>query len=520
MQSLTRLQPPDKAGKPQEPQDVEEEGEIELEDPYMELFDWTKLTVYTITPIVIICVAASLLYKKVNESHQYILANQTIIPRLVVNGSGSTMMATTFWRWTSLFHDSLAENDYVVDAEYLPTGSSTGLRDLFAGGALFASTEGSLVVTQAINASATQAELDPSHTLHYGTFMLPIVAGALAVVCNIPGISINEPPLMFDGNTLAAIFSGQIVWWNDTRIQSLNMNITLPRQLITPIVLNDPTDIMPTYLATYYPPFQSTTEKIFSWPSSFIKGNSAFELMYISGIMSNSITYTPIEALLQAQTSGRNPTVATIINKLGEKVAPSKHSVEAALASAFFDPNLIMPGYLSITDRNVTGAYPLSFVSFVLLRQNYYYLIPGSKQECLRVKFMLDLILYAMTDPTATQSLSDNGWNPIGGAVLDNNLGRLGAVTCNNENVKHQLDLDREKTQFYTTVDYEWDTSITFWSNLNSLPATRVGLSIYLTFYVLLILSNAIPFIANMCHIDEEKKVKVAKPAKRKVKWT
>jgi ABC-type phosphate transport system substrate-binding protein len=43
-----------------------------------------------------------------------------------------------------------------------------------------------------------------------------------------------------DGATLAAIWTGGIVWWNDTAIQTLNPALTLPQQRILLTYANDP----------------------------------------------------------------------------------------------------------------------------------------------------------------------------------------------------------------------------------------------------------------------------------------
>ncbi len=58
----------------------------------------------------------------------------------------------------------------------------------------------------------------PGKILH-----LPIVAGGVAIIYNLPG----NPKLKLDGDTLADIYLGNITKWNDPKIAALNPGVDL-----------------------------------------------------------------------------------------------------------------------------------------------------------------------------------------------------------------------------------------------------------------------------------------------------
>ena len=66
----------------------------------------------------------------------------------------------------------------------------------------------------------------PGKILH-----LPIVAGGVAIIYNLPG----DPKLKLDGDTLAGIYLGNITKWNDPKIAALNPGVALPDVAIVPV---------------------------------------------------------------------------------------------------------------------------------------------------------------------------------------------------------------------------------------------------------------------------------------------
>ncbi|KAJ3075532.1 hypothetical protein HDU98_007778 [Podochytrium sp. JEL0797] len=476
-----------------------------------------------LTPILILCIAAGLLYKMVDESVQTHLQAQTVVQHVMVNGSGSNVISTTFWNSIKLFEAEVqAPPGFQVDLGYESSNSGEGVADLFSGGVMFAGSE-----VEVTSVEFQSGYVNPMSPRHSGAIMLPVTVGALAVVYNLPGLGIGGEVLNFDAGALAGIFSGQIAWWNDTRLQSRNPGIVFPKELITVIVSSDASDTFPAYLARYSALFAgSVPGKLYPWPSWFLRGSTVLENMYISGITFNSITYTGCEAVIQAFSSGRSPTVANLVNVKGELVSPVLSAIMVAVGavSEGLNSSAVLHDFLSFTDVNVTGAYPLTFASFVVMRQNYFQYGGGSVVDCLAVKYLVEWLQFTLTDSGVAQSLTASGWSGVGSALVNRNLNALVAVTCNNVSVRLEIDSDAEKNAFYETANYEWDSAIPFWSNLNSFPYTTIGMASYLAFYILLIASTAIPFVLNMCRIDPENDIrhqrKSALLSKEKIKWT
>ncbi|ELR13233.1 uncharacterized protein ACA1_339710 [Acanthamoeba castellanii str. Neff] len=66
--------------------------------------------------------------------------------------------------------------------------------------------------------------------------MLPMMAQPIVPIYNL-GPSVTT--LVLDGPTLGAIWVGDIVWWNDTRIEQLNNGTTFPAERILLARSND-----------------------------------------------------------------------------------------------------------------------------------------------------------------------------------------------------------------------------------------------------------------------------------------
>ncbi|KAJ3083331.1 hypothetical protein HDU99_010885, partial [Rhizoclosmatium hyalinum] len=68
---------------------------------------------------------------------------QTQVPHLYVNGTGSSMMANTYWRSLAMFSTYLTNQkaSYIVDSKYISTSSGVGKSDFSNGYSLYAATD-------------------------------------------------------------------------------------------------------------------------------------------------------------------------------------------------------------------------------------------------------------------------------------------------------------------------------------------------------------------------------------------
>ncbi|KAI9341226.1 hypothetical protein BDR26DRAFT_918549 [Obelidium mucronatum] len=473
----------------------------------------TGYAILQFLPLVLSTVGIACLYK-VDDSHNNI---SKASPSLLVNGSGASMVATSFWRWMDDFpaYQQSFETSR-VQMSFLSVGSGIGRSDFFAGYSLFGATDsdiskGQLSYFLPDGSDASQLNvtkfINPQTPQHLGTLLFPSISGALAIVYNIQGVN---GTLIFNATVLGNIFCGAITLWNDPSIQQLNPAIALPNSLISVVGRADSsgsTNIFTTYLSTYSPAFKKaigiSSQPI--WPASFVKRNSAIELMYVCETLQNSITYVPLEAVIQANSA--TVVVAGIINRNGRVVYPSVGAVAEAL-SISTPPTYQRHQYFSITDANSENAYPISLMSFVLLREHYFYFSPGSNTDCDRVKEMVLFWYFAFTHPTATAGLAGNGWVPISGKLLDFNMKALSSITCNHVNMMELIRIELDKTLFYGSdkEKYALDSAYSFWDIADSsFAASAVGSAVYIFFYAIVLLSGLIPYGINMMTYQRSK---------------
>ncbi|KAI9341130.1 hypothetical protein BDR26DRAFT_934144 [Obelidium mucronatum] len=448
-------------------------------------------------PLLISAIGVGCLYRVDNSRNTISKAS----PPLLVNGSGSTR-----------------SKRHHVELIYFPVGSGIGRSEFFNGYSLFGSTDSDVSSEQRKYFLPDNANLQDINTTEYtnakagqhlGNFMFPVISGALAIVYNVHGIN---GTLVFNATVLGNIFSGVTTMWNDLSIQELNPSIALPATLINVASRSDSsgsTSLFTEYLCEYSRIFKTLigASSQPKWPSTFIKRNSAIELMYVCETLDNSITYVPLEAVQEANSASVR--VAGIYNKRKRIVFPSVEAVQEAL-------RVSTPGtfsrhqYFSITDADSDTAYPISLMSFVLVREHYFYFMePRAQTDCDRVQEMVLFWYFAMTQPAATSILTSNGWVPITGILLEMNLKMLSMITCNHVNMMELIENQLRKNEFYGENEEKYVLSIsyTFWEIASSsFVASPVGSSIYVLFYSCIFFAGIIPFCNNMINYQISKK--------------
>src|SRR5581483_7425478 len=156
-----------------------------------------------------------------------------------LTGAGATFPAPLYTRWFDTYAQSCG-----VQVNYQAIGSGGGIRQHTEKTVDFAASDAILTPEQFAGAP--------------GTIMIPTVAGAVAMVANIPGLTPGQ--LHMSGDTVAKIYLGEISRWNDGRLIAENPGMTLPDQAITPVHRSDgsgTTNIFTTYLSKISPDWQS-----------------------------------------------------------------------------------------------------------------------------------------------------------------------------------------------------------------------------------------------------------------------
>ncbi|HWA40811.1 MAG TPA: phosphate ABC transporter substrate-binding protein PstS [Gemmatimonadales bacterium] len=125
-----------------------------------------------------------------------------------LTGAGATFPTPIYQRWFSDY-----ARTHQVQINYQSIGSGGGIRQYTAGTVDFGASDAPMTDSMI---SAVRGNV-----VH-----IPTVLGAVVVTCNLPALGATK--LRLDGPTIADIFLGRIVRWNDPRLATLNPGVSLP----------------------------------------------------------------------------------------------------------------------------------------------------------------------------------------------------------------------------------------------------------------------------------------------------
>ncbi len=264
---------------------------------------------------------------------------------MLINGAGSTFDYPAFTKW----FEAYAQVDPNVKFNYQSIGSGAGQKQLLNQTVDFGASDAPMSDESMSNA--------PGHILH-----LPIVAGGVAIIYNLPG----DPKLKLDGDILANIYLGNITNWNDSKIAALNPGVNLPDSTIIPVHRSDgsgTTFIFTDYLTAVNPSWADTVKKgtAVQWPSGIgvgAKGNAgvAGQVKELPG----AIGYAEL-----AYADQNKIPYADMKNAAGNFISPSPDSVQAALATASIPDDF----RFSMVNASGDRSYPIAGVSWALIYQ-------------------------------------------------------------------------------------------------------------------------------------------------------
>ena len=238
-----------------------------------------------------------------------------------------------------------------VKVNYQSIGSGGGIRQLQELTVDFGASDGIMDEKQ-------KAEARGGAALH-----LPTVAGAVAVVYNLPGVKRAE--LKLPPEVLADIYLKKIKTWSDARIKAANPGVNLPATDIAVVHRSDgsgTTYIFTNYLAKVSPEWKDKVGNATSvnWPGDVGgKGNEG---------VANSVQQIPgaVGYVELAYAKQNNMAWAQLRNKSGNYLEPSLDG--AALAAD--QPNLPDNMEVMITDSPNAKAYPISGFTWLLVYEN------------------------------------------------------------------------------------------------------------------------------------------------------
>jgi len=266
-----------------------------------------------------------------------------------LNGAGATFPQPIYRKWFADY-----ANKTGVKINYQSIGSGGGIRQLSEGTVDFGATDSPMKDDEIAKAKG-------------GAIMhIPTVIGMVVVTYNVPELT---QPLKLTGQTIADVFQGRIVKWNDTRVATLNPGVALPNKDILVVYRSDgsgTTFIFSDYLATVSPQWATAPGrgKELKWPVGIgAKGNEG-----VAGQVKQtpySLGYVELAYAKQNQLQ-----FAHIRNASGQFVAPTIESVTAAADAALAKLPATTDYRVSIVNAPGAQSYPISSFTWILAYYN------------------------------------------------------------------------------------------------------------------------------------------------------
>jgi len=286
--------------------------------------------------------------------------------------TGSSLLFPLFNLWTA----QIQKEWPTVSITTAATGSGTGISSAAAG---------------TVNIGASDAYLSQAQTQQYpGLENIPLAISAQQVNYNVPGLTGH---LKLDGPTIAAIYLGKIVKWNDAKIATLNPGVTLPNIPIVTVHRSDSSG--DTFLFSSFLTASDPTDwtippgTTVAWPAVTgavaAQGNGGM----VQACQKNAgcIAYIGVSYLSQATAAGLG--YAALKNKSGNFELPTQATSAAAAAS--FANSTPATGTVSMIFGPATDGYPIV---------NYEYAIVPSKQPNAAAAQATKAVLAWAIDPT------------------------------------------------------------------------------------------------------------------------
>lgn len=265
-----------------------------------------------------------------------------------LTGAGATFPYPIYSKWFAEYARSTG-----VKINYQSIGSGGGIRQLAEQTVDFGASDSPMSDQELASAKG-------GPILHF-----PTVMGAVVITYNIPGLS---APINLTAPVIAAIFSGRITKWNDTRITTLNSGSNLPASDILVVHRSDgsgTTYIFTDYLSAAVPAWKSSIGrgKEVKWPVGLgAKGNEG---------VAGQVKQTPgsIGYVELAYANQNNLPAAAVANQSGKFIRASGAGVTAAAAGVAAGLPANTDYRISIVNAPGAESYPISSMTWILVYQ-------------------------------------------------------------------------------------------------------------------------------------------------------
>jgi phosphate transport system substrate-binding protein len=307
--------------------------------------------------------------------------------------TGSTLLYPLMNLWVAAYQQANPNVQITTQG----TGSGTGISQAIAG------------VAQIGASDAYMADAQIKNT---PMFNIPLAISAQQINYNIPGL--NNVHLNLSGPVLAAIYSGQIQYWDDAKIKEINKEYgsKLPHTQIVPVHRADgsgDTFIFTQYLSKSTPswangPGYGTTV---SWPpvSTAVGATGNPGMVQTCQNTPGCVAYIGVSFLNQTNKAGLG--YAALKNQAGNFVLPTEENIAAAAAAT--DKATPSDERLSLIFAPGEKSYPII---------NYEYAIVNPKQgdpaKAAELRKFLD---WALSEGQSSKFLSSVHFLPLPPAV-------------------------------------------------------------------------------------------------------
>jgi phosphate transport system substrate-binding protein len=329
-------------------------------------------------------------------------------------GAGATFPAPLVTAMADDYRDATGGR---VTVNYQSIGSGGGIRQFTEQTVMFGMTEAFLSDEALATIAAAGGGV---------AFNLPITLGDVVVTYNLPGVGTG---VVFDGDTIAEIFLGNIRTWADPQIALLNPDVRFPPLPITVVHRSDgsgTTNIFTNYLSKVS---TSWNERVgfatsVNWPTG-IGGNGNEGVAGVvqntpGAIGYNSLVYAALNAISYGFVENRSGNV-----------------IEPTLAATSLAADIPLPSdtRVLVTDTDAPDGYPIAGFAWMLMYENL------DANNAIRTREqaeeLLEFVLWAITEG---QDLAEPlSFARIPDAVLALNLDMIRAMKWQGEDLGAQV---------------------------------------------------------------------------------
>ena len=228
------------------------------------------------------------------------------------------------------------------------------------------------VTTETADFALDSVGLTNSQAAAYPTLaMYPAMCFALVPIYRVDALGVNAPQLVLTRTALARIYLGQITWWNDTAIQSVNPGLTMPAQRITVVLPPNgvsTTTIFTTAIGKFLPGLNATiaVSTTPAWPKAqyyrWVTGTGPTAQPSLVIANDGSIGYAFHNVALWLQNN-----IAAMVNQAGITVQPSTESITFAAVELGTAARTRTTASMDLTDGTGSSVWPITMMSFLLI---------------------------------------------------------------------------------------------------------------------------------------------------------